>query len=70
VLVDAVGLIVVGHFFIDGQVRKEHFSKRLGNMVVVDNKQKLRESITELLSFPGSTVMEIIVEIDQYSDKT
>ena len=69
-LVDAVGVVVLGHFSIDGQVRKEHFSKRHHNIFVVDNKQKLQENIIELLSFPGNTTMEIIVETDQYSGKT
>jgi len=59
-LVDAVGVIVINHFSIDGQVRKEHFTKKHHNMFIVDKKQKLRESIIEHLSFPGSMVMEVI----------
>jgi len=68
-LVDAVGVVVLGHFSIDDQVGKEHFAKRHHNIFVVDNKQELRENIIELLSFPGNTIIGIIVEMDQYSGK-
>ena len=66
-LVDAVGVVALGHFSIDGQVRKEHFSERHRNIFVVDNKEKLWEDIIELLSFPVNTIMEIVAEIDQHS---
>jgi len=64
-----VDVVVLGHFYINGQVRKEHFLKKHHNIFVVDNKQKLRESIIELLSFPGNTIMEIVAEIDRCSGK-
>ena len=46
---------------------KEHFSERHHNIFVIDSKEKLREDIIELLSFPGNRIMEIVAEINQYS---
>ena len=66
-MVDAV--VVLGHFSINGQMRKEHFLKKHHNIFVVDNKQKLRESTIEVPSFPGNMIMEIVAEIDQCSRK-
>ena len=52
-LVDAVGVIVLGHFSIDGQLKKEHYTRKQHNIFIVQNKKELRDEIIELLSFPG-----------------
>ena len=67
---DAVGLVVLGHFSIDGQMKKEHFTGKHHNMFVVDNKEELMDNIIQLLSFTGQTVLDIITmtgKDDHYS---
>lgn len=68
-LVDAVGVIIVGHFSIDGELKKKHFTRRHHNIFVVNNSRGLMEEIIELFSFPGQTVAEIIADsqFDQHS---
>lgn len=39
-LVEAVGAIVIGHFSIDGELKKEHFTSRHHNMLVVSQAYK------------------------------
>ena len=47
-LVDATGVIIVGHFSIDGQLKKDHFTTRHHNMIVVSSREELMEKIIML----------------------
>ena len=69
-LVDAVGIVVLGHFSIDGQLKKEHFTEKHHNIIVVDNKRELMGKIIELLSFTGQTVLDIITCTDDHHCST
>ena len=33
-LVDAVGVVVIGHFSLDGQLKKEHYTQKHHNMLL------------------------------------
>ena len=66
-LVDAVGLVVLGHFAIDGQLKKEHYTERHHNMFVVEDKKELMDEIIELFSFTGHTVLDLITDLDPHS---
>ena len=63
-LVEATGVIIVGHFSIDGELRKEHYSAKHHNMLVVQGRNKLIEEIIELLSFPGHTVLHLVTKLE------
>ena len=63
-LVEATGVIIVGHFSIDGELKKEHYSAKHHNMIVVEGKNKLIEEIIELLSFPGQTVLHLVTKME------
>ena len=68
-LVNAVGIIVVGHFSINGELQKEHYTRKHHNIFVADNKRGIMEEIIEVFSFPGQTVADIIADtqVDQHS---
>ena len=68
-LVEAVGIVVVGHFSLDGQLKREHFTERHHNMFVTENRCSLMNKLVNLLSFTSQTVVEIITELC-YSGKT
>lgn len=63
-LVEATGVIIVGHFSIDGELKKEHYSAKHHNMLVVQGRNKLIEEIIELLSFPGQTVLHLVTKLE------
>lgn len=66
-LVDAVGLVVLGHFSLDGQLKKEHYTEKHHNMFIFDDKKsELMWKIIELLSFTGQTVLEIVTCTDDH----
>ena len=60
-LIDATGVIIVGHFSIDGQLKEGHYTTRHHNMVVVSSREELMEKIVLLLSYSGQTVLQLIV---------
>ena len=63
-LVEATGIIVVGHFSIDGELKKEHYSTKNHNMLVVKGKMKLMEEIIGVLTFPGQCVLHLITNLE------
>ena len=70
-LVDAVGLVVLGHFSLDGQLKKEHYTEKHHNMFIFDDKKsELMWKIIELLSFTGQTVLEIVTCTDDHHSGT
>ena len=69
-LVDAVGLVVFGHFSIDGQLKKEHFTEKHHNIFVVVDKRELISKIIELLSFTGQTILDIVTDDQHHSSMT
>ena len=58
-LVDATGVIVVGHFSIDGELKKEHYTKRHHNMFVIEGEEDLIKEVVGPFSFPGQTILHI-----------
>ena len=62
-LVEATGVMIVGHFSIDGQLKKEHYSKKHHDMLVIKGKEKLMDEIFELLSFPGQTILHLVTTL-------
>lgn len=63
-LVEATGVIIVGHFSIDGELKKEHYSVKHHNMLVVQGRSKLIEETIELLSFPGQNILHLVTKLD------
>ena len=61
-MVDATGIIIIGHFSIDGQLKEGHYTTRHHNMVVVSGREELTEKIVLLLSYAGQTVLQLIVD--------
>lgn len=61
-LVEAVGLVIVGHFSLDGQLKKEHYTEKHHNMFVVENRRELFHQLMKLFSYTGQTVVEIVTE--------
>lgn len=61
-LVDATGVIIVGHFSIDGQLKEGHYTTRHHNMVVVSSREELMEKIILLLSYSGQTVLQLMID--------
>lgn len=57
-------MIIVGHFSIDGEMKKEHYSAKHHNMLVVQGKNNLVEEIIGLLSFPGQTILHLVTEME------
>ena len=64
-LVDAIGLVVLGHFSLDGQLKKEHFTEKHHNIFVVDDK-RVMSKIIELLSFTGQAILDIVTCTDDH----
>jgi len=62
-LVEAVGLVVIGHFSLDGQLKKEHCAERHHYMLVAENRCNLMHQLIDLLSFTDQTIVEIITEL-------
>ena len=60
-LVEAVGLVVVGHFSLDGQLKKVHYTEK-HHMFVVENRRELFLKLMKLFSYTGQTVVEIVTE--------
>ena len=56
-LVDETGIIIIGHFSIDGQLKECHYTTQHRNMVVVSGVEELIEKIVLLLSYAGQTVL-------------
>ena len=63
-LVEATGVIIVGHFSIDGELKEEHYSAKHHNMLVVQERKKLIVGIIELLSFPGQSVLHLVTDLE------
>ena len=63
-LVEATGVIVVGHFSVDGELKKEHYTAKHHNMLVVQGRKELIEEIIELLSFPGQSVLHLVTDLE------
>ena len=63
-LVEATGVIVVGHFSIDGELKKEHYSAKNHNMLVVQGKMKLMEEIIGILTFPGQCMLHLVTNLE------
>ena len=61
-LVDAVGVVVIGHFSLDGQLKKEHYTQKHHNMFIIENRRELTHELMNLFSFTGQTVVEIVTE--------
>jgi len=59
-LVEATGIVIIGHFSIDGQLKKDHCTSRHHNMVVVSGKEDLLEKLIVLLSYCGQTVLQLM----------
>lgn len=57
-----MGLVVIGHFSLDGQLKNEHYAERHHNMFVAENRCNLMHQIIDLLSFTGQTIVEIVTE--------
>ena len=66
--VEAVGLVIIGHFSLDGQLKKEHYTEKHHNMFVVENRCELLRKLMKLFSYTGQTVVEIVTETS-YSGK-
>ena len=63
-LVKATSVMVVGHFSIDGQLKKEHYLAKHHNMIVVEGKNKLIEEVIELLSFPSQIILHLVTKME------
>ena len=60
-LVETTEVIVVGNFSIDRELKKEHYSTKNHNMLVVKGKMKLME---EILTFPGQCVLHLVTNLE------
>ena len=67
-MVEAAGLIIIGHFSLDGQLKKEHYTEKHHDMFVVENRCELLHKLMKLFSYTGQTVVEIVTETS-YSGK-
>ena len=44
-MVDAIGVSVVGHFSIDGELKQDYCTSRHHNMIMVSNREELMEKV-------------------------
>ena len=54
----------MGHFSVDGELKKEHYTAKHHNMLVVQGRKELIEEIIELLSFPGQSVLHLVTDLE------
>ena len=67
-MVQSVGAVVIGHFSVDGALKRDHFNRTLGrcitNMFIVEEISSngppvgLMTQIVEILTYPGQTVVD------------
>ena len=52
----------MGHFSIDDQLKRDHYTEWHHNMFVVSGREELMEKIVLLFSFSGQTVLQLITD--------
>ena len=67
-MIPSVGAVAIGHFSIDGTLKKDHFNRGLGNcvpnMFIIDETTdevppvELMSQLVEVLTYPGQTVVD------------
>ena len=61
--IEDTGVIIVGHFSLDGELKKEHYAKKHHDMLIVKGKDALMDELFELLSFPGQTILHLVTSL-------
>ena len=69
-MVEATGVIVVGHFSIDGELKQDHYTSRHHNMIVVSSREEMMEKVILLLSYSGQTVLQLVADEHETSKHT